>query len=198
MDYKQIVGQNLQDMLDAQGKSKRELARYLGVTPTIVTYWTNGVNQIRTKHYDKICEFLHCSKADLLLDRENPDLMFPASYSVPILGDICAGSGVICEEDYQGQFFVDRSIRADYCLKVKGDSMSPLIKDGDIAFIQKGSNFPNGTICAVIVGEDVSLKKVYVTDKEFMLVPINTDYVPVSTTEAVIIGQCIGHYQPLL
>lgn len=137
---------------------------------------------------------------DISRDRPLPsNIITPAAYAVPILGTICAGSGIHCEENFQGHFYVDHTIKADYCLKVKGDSMIDAgIYDGDFAFIRKSFDYSDGDIYAVCWGaeESASLKKLYKMDDKVMLQPCNSDYVPtlVDTDDIYIVGECIGTY----
>lgn len=137
---------------------------------------------------------------DISRDRPLPsNIITPAVYAVPILGTICAGSGIHCEENFQGHFYVDRTIKADYCLKVKGDSMIDAgIYDGDFAFIRKSFDYSDGDIYAVCWGaeESASLKKLYKMDDKVMLQPCNSDYAPtlVDADDIYIVGECIGTY----
>ena len=133
-------------------------------------------------------------------DRPLPsNIMVPAGRQIPILGTICAGNGIYCEENFEGYFFVDRSIKADYCLRVKSDSMIDAnIYDGDVAFIRKDFDFIDGEIYAVCYGveESASLKKLYKADDKIMLQPCNSDYAAafVNVDDVVIVGECIGTY----
>lgn len=127
------------------------------------------------------------------------NIMLPAGRQIPILGTICAGNGIYCEENFEGYFFVDRSIKADYCLRVKGDSMIDAnIYDGDFAFIRKNFDFIDGEIYAVCYGTDesASLKKLYKVDNKIMLQPCNPDYAAafIDVDDVVIVGECIGTY----
>lgn len=137
---------------------------------------------------------------DISRDRPLPsNIITPAAYAIPILGTICAGSGIHCEENFQGHFYVDRTIKADYCLKVKGDSMIDAgIYDGDFAFIRKSFDYSDGDIYAVCWGaeESASLKKLYKMDDKVMLQPCNSDYAPtlVDADDIYIVGECIGTY----
>lgn len=137
---------------------------------------------------------------DVIKQNTPPNLSTPAAYPVPILGTICAGDGVICEQNYDGYFFIDNSVRADYCLHVVGDSMIDAeIYDGDIAFIKKDSIFEDGKIYAVIYGieEKASLKKLYREDGHWILMPCNTEYKPIiaDPDDVCVIGECIGVYR---
>lgn len=127
------------------------------------------------------------------------NIMVPAGRQIPILGTICAGNGIHCEENFEGYFLVDRSIKADYCLKVKGDSMIDAnIYDGDVAFLRKDFDFIDGEIYAVCYGaeESASLKKLYKVDNKMMLQPCNSDYTAafVDVDDVLIVGECIGTY----
>lgn len=127
------------------------------------------------------------------------NIMVPAGRQIPILGTICAGNGIHCEENFEGYFLVDRSIKADYCLRVKGDSMIDAnIYDGDVAFLRKDFDFIDGEIYAVCYGaeESASLKKLYKVENKMMLQPCNADYTAafVDIDDVVIVGECIGTY----
>lgn len=127
------------------------------------------------------------------------NIMVPAGRQIPILGTICAGNGIHCEENFEGYFLVDRSIKADYCLQVKGDSMIDAnIYDGDVAFLKKDFDFIDGEIYAVCYGaeESASLKKLYKVDNKMMLQPCNADYTAafVDVDDVLIVGECIGTY----
>lgn len=127
------------------------------------------------------------------------NIILPAAYAVPILGTICAGSGIHCEENFEGYFYVDRTIKADYCLKVKGDSMVDVgIYDGDFAFLRKDFDYEDGEIYAVCWGaeESASLKKLYKMDNKIMLQPCNAEYYPIlaDIDDVCIVGECVGTY----
>ena len=78
------------------------------------------------------------------------NIILPSAHKLPIMGTICAGDGVVCEDDYQGTFIVDIDVKADYCLKVHGDSMvGANIYDGDIVIISKSYDFVQDQIYAI-------------------------------------------------
>ena len=138
--------------------------------------------------------------SDVIKQNTPSNLSMPAARAIPILGTICAGDGVICEQNYDGYFFIDNSVRADYCLHVVGDSMIDAeIYDGDIAFIKKDCVYEDGKIYAVIFGieEKASLKKLYREDGHWILMPCNMEYKPIiaDPDDVCVIGECIGVYR---
>lgn len=129
------------------------------------------------------------------------NIIYPESYPVPILGEICAGDGILCEENYDGTFYVDKSIKADICLRVKGESMVEAgIDDGDIVFVRKCYEYHSGKIYAVRINEDTEafIKKVAWQGEQVILNPCSSDSVYQPIVESVnnisIIGECVGVY----
>ena len=125
------------------------------------------------------------------------NISFPASRPIPILGDICAGEGTWCEENFEGHFFIDSSVKADFCVRVRGDSMIDAgIFNGDLAFIKKTYDYTNGKIYAVRINSDCEavLKKVFWQEDTIILNPCNADYEPIVTDAEgmTVIGECVG------
>ena len=200
--YGEIVAYNIKRLLREHDMTQNELAKKIGVTPMAVTNWCNNVNTPRNDKIDKICEILRVSRNEITEEQSAiPNLSVPAAYPVPIIGVICAGDGILAEQNYKGYFFVDHTIRADYCLEVEGDSMKDAhIYHGDIAFLRKNFDFLNGAIYAVVFGEDerASLKKVYKQGNNLLLMPCNQDYAPITVdgNSVLICGELIGVYSP--
>ena len=183
--------------------SQNELGRKLGLPAMTVNKWVNAVSRPRDEYLDKLCQVLNVQRSDILSDKSAiPNLSIPAAYPVRMLGRICAGDGVLQDESFDGYFFVDNSIRADYCLRVEGDSMKDAgINHGDVAFLRKSYNFLSGEIYAVVYGDEptASLKRVYEQQGGVMLMPCNQKYSPISLSsedDFIIVGECIGIYHP--
>ena len=126
-----------------------------------------------------------------------PNIILPTAHKLPIMGTICAGDGVVCEDDYQGTFIVDTDVKADYCLRVKGDSMiGANIYDGDIVFISKSYDFVQDQIYAIerLDYNEASLKRVTQDGDTLILNPCNPEYHAMVTDyeDVRIIGRCVG------
>ncbi len=63
------------------------------------------------------------------------------------------------------------SIRADFCLRARGNSMiGARIHDGDIVFIQKQDMVQDGEIAAVIIDDEATLKRVnYYPERDLLI-----------------------------
>lgn len=200
---------NIRFLRKQRNLTQEELAEMVGYKSfTTIQKWETGDSEPNTGVLRQLADIFHLSISELVeTDLESKatsrplpsNIITPAAYAVPILGTICAGSGIHCEENFQGHFYVDHTIKADYCLKVKGDSMIDAgIYDGDFAFIRKSFDYSDGDIYAVCWGaeESASLKKLYKMDDKVMLQPCNSDYAPtlVDADDIYIVGECIGTY----
>ena len=190
-----------------RGISQEALADKLGYKSfTTIQKWEDGTSSPPIGTVKKVAEILGVTIEELTSDDNHStksdlsgitNISFPASRPVPILGDICAGEGTWCEENFEGHFFIDSSVKADFCVRVRGDSMIDAgIFNGDLAFIKKTYDYTNGKIYAVRINSDCEavLKKVFWQEDTIILNPCNADYEPIVTDAEgmTVIGECVG------
>lgn len=106
--------------------------------------------------------------------------------TIPILGVVKAGYDYLAQENWIGNVDVDKKL-ADgnelFALKVKGDSMFPVLVEDDIVIIKKQDDFETGDIVvAIINGDEATIKKGKKTNNGILLQPLNTDYDPLVFT----------------
>ena len=144
------------------------------------------------------------SRADELIDRL-PNL-HPIQWirKIPILGTISCGDPIFADENIDGYIGIDtKYMRGDFALRCKGDSMIDAeIYDGDIVLMKKTNDVENGTIAAVVIEDEATLKKVYKQEKTVVLQPCNNNYAPIvidlaDEDQVYIIGECVGVYHSL-
>ena len=103
-------------------------------------------------------------------------------FKIPVLGTIPAGIPIEAIEeilDYEEIPLEMANTGEFFGLKVKGDSMSPRIQDGDVVIVKKQNTCETGDVCVVMVnGFDATLKQVKKDYNGIMLVPFNTEYKP--------------------
>ncbi len=207
-----MLSNNIKYLRKKRGWTQGDVASRLGKTVSAVNKWEVKENNPSSSLLPEIASLFGVTLEDLMntdLERKEAEMLenienisAPAAHAIPILGTICCGNGIECNEDYRGLFFVDNSIRADLCLDVKGDSMKDAgFEEGDKAFLLKNCSYINGRIYGVVIGEAQTavLRKVYWQDGRLILKPCNEAYQPFVTTEEEtrIVGECVGLYHPL-
>ena len=89
----------------------------------------------------------------------------------PLLGEIACGKPIFADEKFDTFIEASDSIKADFCLRAKGDSMiNARIYDGDVVFIREQPMVENGEVAAVIINDEATLKRVYYYKNESKLV----------------------------
>ena len=103
---------------------------------------------------------------------------------VPLLGQIAAGEPILATEEFKTYVEIDSTIKVDFCLRVKGDSMiDARINDGDIVFVRKQPEVENGEIAVVLIDNEATLKRFYKNNGGVILKPENSKYPPKHYTE---------------
>lgn len=112
-------------------------------------------------------------------------LRLPEDHGLPLVGRVAAGSPILAEEhieervDMPANFFYPR---ADFLLKVRGDSMiNAGILDGDLLAVHKTMEASNGQIVVARIEDEVTVKRFQRTRNrsKVMLLPENEDYAPI-------------------
>ena len=122
----------------------------------------------------------------------------PKTYKRPRLGTIACGEPILAEENIEAYDDIPDSIKCDFTLICKGDSMiNARINDGDIVYIKKQNQVDNGEIAVVLIDNEATLKRVYIYDDKVVLQPENTKYPPfVYSKEEMnnirILGKAVG------
>lgn len=182
-----------------------QVAKVVGVGKSTVRKWETGM--IANMRRDKIASLaaaLGTTPAYLMGWEEDtksiPDGFdpVPAFVNKPRLGVIACGEPILAEQNIEDYDSVPEHINCDFTLKCKGDSMiDARIMDGDIVYIKEQPTVENGEIAAVLIGDEATLKRVYLNGSSLTLLPCNSKYPPLvyngSELENIrIIGKAVG------
>lgn len=173
------------------GKSPTSVVSELGISRGSVTHWRSGKVPLHATLL-KIADHFGVT-VDYLLGKEKaPDIksnaiiLDPAkTRMVPVYESVSAGFGTLAQDlilEYMPIYIPSESEAAGtICIKVTGDSMSPVIEDGDIIQVYKTSSVDSGSIAVVLVdGDDALVKKIIYDDIQVELHSLNPKYPPVA------------------
>lgn len=170
---------NLKAVRESKGVSQLELAKYLDVTQGAISSWEVGRNAIDSTLLTRIAEYLDVTVDQIL--GVYPSNVYPiTTRKFPMLGEIAVGEPITMVEDFESYVEAGADIHADFCIKIKGDSMiGARIQDGDIVFIRQQPDVANGQIAAVAIEDEATLKRVYKTNSTIILNAENPAYEPI-------------------
>lgn len=155
----------LKELRIAKGLSQNEVAKIMGVGRTTYLKWESGENQ-PTRKLKELSEFFGVSIDYLLGNSPDTDLDPDSGRGVriPVLGRVVAGIPLDAIEEVIDYEEIPKSMAAtgDYfALQVKGDSMLPTLKDGDVVIVKKQPTVNSGDIAIILVnGNEATVKEV--------------------------------------
>ena len=111
--------------------------------------------------------------------------------SMPLFSSISAGYGAIIDSCFIDDEEIEYIPMINFpnwqhcfAVKVKGDSMSPKISDGDIVIINTELNIENNQIGAFMIDEESFLKRKKIADDNTLLLVSNNErYAPIIVTK---------------
>lgn len=184
------IGERIREKRIEKGLTLKQLGDLVGVdSSTILRYEKGKIKKIKLPVIESIAYALNVDPAWLALKSENPKITAPRSdgKKIPLIGTIAAGTPILAEENIEDYFRIDNSIKADFALRVKGDSMVGAgIFPGDIVFIKQQNTLENGEIGAILIENEATLKKFYKEKNTIVLQPENDMYKPIILTNGYV------------
>ncbi len=175
--------------MQARGLKQADIVKRTGLGKSAISQYYNGIYKPKQKATFLIAKALGVHESWLLgldvpMDRSHANIIPFKTKKVPLLGTIAAGEPIYADEQCEAYIEIDQSVHVDFCVRVKGDSMiNARIKDGDLVFIRQQPEVEAGEIAAVLIDNDVTLKRFYKNDQGVILKPENGNYQPIFYTE---------------
>ena len=192
--------ERLKNARKAKGFTQEKLASLVSVSRQAYSTYETGTRDPDTRTLSQIALNLNVS-VDYLLGKID-QTQTESNHLIPLLGTVPAGVPIEAIEDVEE--YIDmypRFVKHGelFALRVQGDSMEPDLRSSDIVIVEKQDFVDSGDIAVIRVnGEDVTVKRVKLTNKGLMLIPSNPAYDPVffdvgqiATLPVTIIGKVI-------
>ncbi len=188
-----LVAQRIKDRRKELGYSAEYLADKLGINrSTVYRYEAGEIDSVDVRVAYEYSRILGVSigylmgwtddKYDYKEDLSQPNSHFNA-VCIPLLGTIAAGLPILAEENIEDHFYIDARMKADFALRIKGDSMIDAgIFENDVVFLKRQDDLENGQIGAVLVEDEATLKKFYRDGSTIVLQSENDKYRPIILT----------------
>ena len=179
---KEIMSANIKFYMEKYKMTRYDLCDRLGISYMTVSDWINAKKYPRIDKIEMMARIFNVQKADLV--EEHKPKKHP--FRIPVLGSVPAGIPLETVEDIidweeipedmarLGEFFA---------LRIRGTSMEPRIREGDVVIVRQQERVENGEIAVVRINDDeATVKKFYDTGSGVMLVGLNPAFEPLTYT----------------
>lgn len=195
----------LRFLRNEKGESLEKIAKYLNVTIQTISNYETEKRDMTPDTILKLAKYYNVS-TDYLLgksDEKNIDDN-KTYYMCPVYGKISAGQPNWVEECIEGRIPIDPELmniinpEEHFFLKVNGESMNKIIKNGAYALIHKQDFVENGEIAVVLVnGYDATLKRFSKQEDIIVLTPESNEnsfkqQIYTKETPIKVIGKYVG------
>ena len=200
------IAENIKRIRTEHGLSQAELGKIAGVSDKAVSTWELGIKTPRMGAVEKMSNYFGIAKSAIVDDVQSTSATsavppgfqpMPEMDMVPLVGRIACGTPITAEQNVERIVCVPSKWRSTFTLTCKGDSMEPRIHDGDLVAIRKQPEVENGEIAAVRIGEEATLKHVYLHENFIELRPENPAFNSIilsreDMNDVVIEGKAVG------
>ena len=186
-----MFGESLKIYRKRAGMTQVELAKKLFVTQQTIGHWENNDTTPNPETLTKIAHIFGISVGDLLGEAPRPSS--PHGAMIPVVGDVAAGLPIEAIQNVIDYEEIDAAL-ADhgeyFGLRVRGTSMEPRIKEGDVVIVRKQEDAETGdTVVVLVNGDAATVKRIKrEPDGGLWLLPNNPAFEPHHYSSAEITG----------
>lgn len=157
-------GQRITKLRKERDLQQKEVAEAIGMNRIVLNRIELGKRPLRDDEAVALADFFHVT-TDYLLKGKVPDQNSSGrGVRIPVLGRVVAGIPLDAIEEIIDYEEIPKSMAATgefFALQVKGDSMLPTLKDGDVVIVKKQPTVDSGDIAIVLVnGNEATVKEV--------------------------------------
>lgn len=190
--------------------TQSDISKILNITTAAYSYYENEKRDMTPDTILKLSEYFDVStdyllgKSNIRNNISNIDDSDKKFYMCPVYGQISAGQPNWAEECIEGRLPIDPDFMGivnpeeHFFLRVNGESMNKVVRNGAFALIHKQDVVEDGEIAVVLVnGYDATLKKFTRQGDMIILEPESNDdsfktQVYDKTTQIKILGKYVG------
>jgi len=198
-------------LLQEKGITAYKVAKETGVSTSTLTSWKQGKYTPKPDKLQKIADYLGVQPAFLTGESEyrtmkeaweafdddvdNDQLQNEINAArrgtrIPVLGNVAAGIPIDAIEDIVDYEEIEERIAKTgsfFGLRIKGDSMSPRIAEGDTVIVRKQEDAESGDVVIVLInGNSATCKRLMKYQDRISLISFNPIYKPMTFTQAEI------------
>lgn len=174
----------IKQLREERGLTQIELAKNLKISNTTLSQYETGTRVPSDDIKAALADYFGVS-LDFLFGRTNQrskSVESSKGVKIPVLGDVAAGLPIEAVENIVDYEEIDKAMAASgehFGLRLKGDSMEPRMKDGDVVIVRKQEDVKSGDVAVVLVnGDSATVKRIKKGPSGITLIPNNPVYDP--------------------
>ena len=189
LPLKKVISDNIKRLMKERGWTQLKTSEMSGISKSTLSDYINCKTLINPGNVEKLAKAFNVKKSDIdpSFNLESEDSKNKGTIlnfaKLPIVGAISCGNGVLAYQEIEGYEEVPTSWLNGgeyFFLRAKGDSMiNARIMDGDLLLIRRQDDVENGEIAAVLIDDEIVLKRVYKTNGTIILQSENPKYQPI-------------------
>lgn len=187
------LGKYLKDIRETKELSLRTVEKFTGIGFTHLSMIENGKRNVtpallrnlaKVYNIDYLDLYEKAGYIDLIEDEKKSkyvtDELGTPVVSIPLLGTVKAGYNWLAEENIVDYITIRENIpnvNEYFALRITGDSMLPLLSDGDLVIVHSQENIESGQTAVILInGEEATIKKIIKTNEGIELHAMNPYY----------------------
>lgn len=178
------LGKYLKTIRETLGYSIYDVNKLCDISPSYLSLMENGKRKPSAIILKKIAPIYNLDYLDLYKKAGYIDLIGNESKgninTIPILGTVKAGYDWLAEENIVDYITIKEhlpNINEYYALRITGDSMLPLLSEGDLVIVHDQDDVESGQTAVVLInGEEATVKKLIKTNEGIELHSMNAYY----------------------
>lgn len=164
-----------------RGLTQIQLSKLAGIAKSTISMYENGNREPDFETAELLADILNVPLGSLI----SADVTVPSNahaVRIPVFASVPAGIPLEAVEDIVDfeEISSDLAKQGDFfALRVKGDSMEPRIREGDVVIIRRQESVDNGDLAVILINSnDATLKRFFKTESGVKLVSSNPKYDP--------------------
>lgn len=175
--------QILKALRKEKGWTQRDVAGKLGIHCTTYTKYETGASSPNLETIRRLADLYGVTTDQILGKAPRTGV---GSVVIPVLGDVAAGIPIEAVTDIVDYEEIDAAMAATgefFGLRIKGASMEPRMRDGDVVIVRKQDDADTGdTVVVLVNGDSATVKKIKKGPDGITLIPTNPAYDPLYYT----------------
>lgn len=190
------IVERLQKAFEESGLSYRDVEQRTGLpAQSIHRYVTGRTKKLPIDTMKQIALAIGVSPAWVMGWADSPEIknvepLPQPTKTIPLYAAIGAGAAKIADDYIEG--YIDVDGKADFAVRVEGDSMTPTILNGDIILVRQACDVDDNDIAVILKDDSAVCKRIHHIPHAIVCMSDNEAYDPFILKDAKILGKVVG------